>query len=150
MQEQPNLPPEPLAEKINMSEARYNDLVFMMLKYFLFLPAKVPGPRECDIRMCMQMGCQELFQEMVARDGIMTVVLRPDEQSPRRHDKMYDINPTLVFNEVIIYIEEHWLKEKVGEEIIQNMKIGLPLIIDRIMRTPEEDCAKENTEGAHG
>ena len=82
-----------------MSEARYNDLIYMTLKKLFFEPWGM-NPRECDIRVCMQMG----YRPMLDKAGPMAGILLPDEVSPRSHESTYDIDTDKALVESIDYM----------------------------------------------
>lgn len=132
-----------------MSEARYNDLVYMILKKTFFEPCGM-SPRECDIRICMQMGCPE----MLNKAGIMAAILLPNEKAPNSHDIQYTINYRRVFEECIEYIEDHWMKQTFDEAIGQEgthekmwqWLIEPNSVIDCILQTEEKLCGVYTTE----
>lgn len=131
--------------KLTMSEARYNDLVYLTLKKNLFEPmfGENASPRECDIRICMQLGCPELMKTA----GLTAAILSPNEVSGRSHTKILDIDTDAVFETITVYMEEHWLKQEldvafgrpnVRDEMLKFFNEG---IIPAIQSVPEEECA---------
>jgi hypothetical protein len=127
----------------NMSEARYNDLVYVTLKRFYFEPmlGEGHGPRECDIRVCMQMGHKPLLAEA----GPSAAILMPDEKSSASHDRFFDIDTEVVFDEIVTYMEDHWLKSTTAEAfkvegIVEDFREDYRKMIPVIMDLPEEQC----------
>ncbi len=130
---------------IKMSEARYNDLVYLTLKQFFFEPAKLGGPRQCDIRVCMQMGHLPLLEKA----GPAAMILSPTEQAPASHTDLLEIDTDRVFDETLTYVEDHWMKSTF-EEAYANPNIKAEMkkfydesLIPAIMATAEDQCAIE-------
>lgn len=126
-----------------MTEARYNDLCYMILKK-LFFEQGGASPRECDIRVCMQMGCPQ----MINKAGPLAAILLPNEKAPNSHSTLYTINYKNVFNECLDYLEDHWMKQTIDEayekEGTRNEMwqwiIAPGSLIDAINSIPEEQC----------
>lgn len=127
-----------------ISEARYNDMVYLFLKKCFFEPifGEGHGPRECDIRVCMQMG----HKEMLKNAPPSAMILSPTEIAPKSHEKLLDVDTDEVFNECINYMEDHWMKMTVEEssgepDVKTKMKDFFEKeIIPAIMDLPEEKC----------
>jgi hypothetical protein len=132
---------------VKISEARYNDLVYASLKKLYFEPIFGHGgcPRGCDIRVCMQMGCQN----MLLNAGPAAMILRPDEVPPNSHTILLEVDTDTVFKEIVNYMEDHWLKqtteEAFGCELAKKeMKEYFETqIIPCIMGVPEEQCGPQ-------
>lgn len=127
---------------VRISEARLNDLVYMALKRYFFEPmfGEDTNPRECDIRVCM---------DMVARDRItpMSAILLPDEVAGRSHQRMYDVDTSRILDEVVQYMEDHWLKRSVDEAfgipgVRDVMRSDYEEVLSVILEQAEEDCAR--------
>lgn len=131
---------------MKVSEARLNDLTYMALKRYFFEPFHNAGaipigaPRECDIRICMDMTCRERITSPMA------AILLPNEESPASHGKVYEVEPSRILDEVFDYIEGHWLKcdLDVGADSPgwkeRARKEYLEYIVPNCMELPEEDC----------
>ena len=127
--------------KIKMSQARYNDLVYMGLRYGWFKPMFGEGsrPRECDVRICMQLGNAEMLEEA----GPEAAVLLPDEKAPADHGRMLVVDTYRVLIEMRNFMEAYWLERGMDEEWWDWVKRGMwPVIIKVAMATREERCAK--------
>lgn len=130
------------AERMTMSEARLNDLVYMLLKKLYFEQFR-SAPRECDIRVCMQLSAPAL------RTGVQDAILLPDERSGRSHDKMLDVCFGEVFDECLRYLEDHWMKtsfeEATGDPNIKQKMWDWCAqgdnLFEIIKTAPEKDCA---------
>lgn len=124
---------------MRMSEARLNDLVYLTLKK-LFFESVGFNPRECDIRICMDLTCKERIK------SVMASILLPNEVSGRSHDVFYEVDPDACFEECMDYLEDHWMKqtfdEASGEEGTRSkMKAWyLENIVPCIMELEEEKC----------
>lgn len=122
-----------------MSEARYNDLVYLSLKKFFFDPT---CPRECDIRVCMQMGHPPMLAAAAEKHGPLSVaILSPTEKAPNSHEIMYNVDTDNVIEETLAYLEDHWIKgsfpTKDREAIKQQFhKHIVPIALE----IPEKDC----------
>lgn len=115
---------------LRISEARLNDMCYMLLKYNLGA-----NPRECDIRVCMDMAVPE--QRLVGRDPLMAMVLRPDEKSGRSHDVYYDVDPRRVYDETMTYLRDHW---RLARGRWCTKLEWITKIVPALMRTPEMQC----------
>lgn len=130
--------------KITMSEARLNDLVYMTLKKFYFEPAfgTNSNPRECDIRVCMNMAVPQTNTM-----GMAAAILSPDEVAPASHEKQYEVDTDVVLNETITYLEDHWMKMSFADaykdpKVMDNINDYYNKeIVPNIMATAEEECA---------
>jgi len=125
-----------------MSEARLNDVVFILLKYGFFQPmfGENAAPRECDIRICMDLSCPERIT------SIASAILLPDEVAPKSHTTMYDVDTDRVFDETVSYMEDHWLKMSAAEasgnpNIRDDMRKWFDDILPSLMEVPEDLCA---------
>jgi hypothetical protein len=128
---------------MKMSMARYNDLVYLGLKYGWFRPlfGDNAGPRQCDIRVCMQMGCAEMLKGA----GVEAAILWPDEMAPVDHNKMVEVDTLRVLTAMKVYMEDHWMKQHMGKEWWEWVaKEVWPNVIEAAMKTPEKECAKES------
>lgn len=127
--------------KTTISEARLNDIVYLTLRKLYFQPVfgETAAPRECDIRVVMNL----VVPKMVT--GIESMILRCDEVSPRSHTVMYDIDTDDVFEEAKVYMEDHWFKEKVSCDVVK-MKEFFDFMVEQAMKTPEDQCAVELTD----
>lgn len=134
---------------IKMTEARYNDLVYLTLKKLWFEPIFNSSPRECDIRVCMQMGNKIMLEQAVPNAAI----LLQNEFAPKSKTE-YEIDTDLVFYECKDYVENHWLKtttdevfgRPIGEEF---MKFYVECIIPSVMSVDEDKCAIVLEEGSN-
>ena len=115
-----------LPEKVRMSEARYNDLVYLTLKTLFFEPIFGGSPRECDIQVCMQMGNPAMLQEagMQAATTPSTI-----EATGARHDREYWIEPAVVLEAVLSYLEDHWMKKRFPAQARRQMESQYPKIV---------------------
>lgn len=119
---------------MRITEARLNDICYMVLKHAFFEPSLGTSPRECDIRVCMDMAAPE-------RITVMSAILLPNEKAGSRHDVWYEVDPGHVFDECIAYLEDHWIKEEFPQEWkTQARKEWTESIIPAILQTPEADC----------
>lgn len=136
-----------------MSEARLNDLVYITMKYLYFQPlfGDGSGPRECDIRVCMNVAVPQTIT------GPCTAwILLPDEVAPASHDTQYSVDTDAVFAACRTYMEDHWMKAPVGEvwptgpsggDTLQEMQQYFEtVVVPGVMSIDEADCAKK-TEG---
>lgn len=128
---------------MQISEARLNDLTYLALKRYFFQPmyGENACPRECDIRICMDMVCPK---ERIK--SLSQAVLLPNEKAGASHDIMYEVDPSNVLTTVIQYMEDHWLKssieqafkqDKVREEMEQDY---INNIIPHVLEAAEEEC----------
>ena len=135
--------PKLKSDTMQMSEARLNDLVYLTLKT-IFFGSQGMSPRECDIRVCMQMAVPEL------RTGFADAILRPDETAGKSHDKIVTVCHGLVFYHCLAYLEDHWMKQtfetasgnpSVKQEMWDwlNQSSGVFEVNEQM---PEEECAK--------
>jgi hypothetical protein len=129
-------------DRMQMSEARYNDLIYLLLKKLFFEPAELGGPRECDIRVCMQLAAPELLT------GPQDAVLLPGEQSGRSHTRTIEVCFGTAFDECLTYLEEHWMKqtmeEAAGDPVVKQAMWDWCCqqdgIFDTVKTLPEEQC----------
>ncbi len=128
--------PNKLPTSLTVSEARLNDICYMILKRYFF-ESWGYAPRECDIRVCMQLG----HPPMLAGVGLEAAILRPDEVAPKSHSRMYTINPQAVFDACIEYMEDHWMKQKVNKSFLRDARKDFVALLEDLMRVPEEECA---------
>lgn len=122
---------------VHISEARLNDMCYMVLKHAFFMHLTPNGcPRECDIRVCMDMSVPERIK------SVAHAILRPDERSGRSHSIFYDVDPERVFDECITYIEDHWIKRGLWakEEWTANKRKWMEELVPVLLKTQEEDC----------
>lgn len=132
---------------LKVSEARLNDLVYMALKRYFFEPMFGEGccPRQCDIRVCMDMACPERVT------SVMSAILLPNEVAPSSHERMYDVDPVRLFDQVAMYMEDHWMKQTVDEAFgkegvrAEMQKEYIEEIVPVIMEVPEDRCAVTET-----
>lgn len=92
--------------KVTISEARLNDLTYIALKRYFFEPVMGSSPRECDIRVCMDMAAPERIT------SVASAILQPNEVAGKSHTKVYEVDPEQVLEVAIGYIEDHWAKRK--------------------------------------
>lgn len=126
-----------------MSEARLNDLTYMALRHLFFVPMFGEGavPRECDIRICMDMACPE-----ERATSLQQAILWPNEVSGRSHEISYEVDTDRVLEEVIGYMEDHWLKQTMAEAYkdpdarAKAERFYREEIVRVVMETPEEKC----------
>jgi hypothetical protein len=122
---------------MNMSEARFNDLVYLTLKKLYFEPIFGIGasPRGCDIRICMNLSCPSMIK------SINAAILLPNEIAPRSHTIFYNIDTDKVFDECKDYMENHWLKQEISENWLKSAKDYYnEEIIRAAMSVSEEEC----------
>ena len=124
--------------KVQMSEARYNDLVYMALKCTFFEPVMGANPREADIRICMQMGSEEMMAKATLQDSILS----PTEVAPKSHDTQYQIDTDRVFEAVIDYLTDHWRATATKKQIRAMKKDFDTKILPSAMNTKEEECGQ--------
>ena len=123
---------------VKMSEARLNDLVYLTLGKLFFEGMKMM-PRECDIRVCMDMTCKE-------RMTVASAILLPNEVAGKSHDIFYEVDVDACFDECVSYMEDHWMKQTVddafGEEGTRDkMKAWYKeYIVPSVLGLPEEQC----------
>lgn len=116
-----------------MSEARFNDLVYMILKKMFFEPCIGEGnsPRECDIRVCMNMSQPKM---MTGKNPLLASILSPTEISPRSHEIFYDIDFDVVLKKCRNYMEDHWFKQKMPQEWVERSVEYYPMICEDVMK----------------
>jgi len=117
-----------------MSEARLNDLAYMALKRYFFQPWGRGNPRECDIRVVMDMAVPE-------RISVMSAILLPNEVSGRSHTKFYEVDTDRVLQEALDYMEDHWIKEELKSDFVTDVKADWPGVVEDVLKMPEESCA---------
>ncbi len=123
-----------------MSQARYNDLVYITLKKLYFEPAFGEGtnPRECDIRVCMNMAHPQMLQ---GENPLQAMILSPTEIAPKSHTTQYKINTQAVYNECKSYMEDHWFKQPMPKEWEDNNpQEYYNQILTTLMTIPEDKC----------
>lgn len=124
--------------RIRLTEARLNDMCYVMLKHAFFMHTPMTNPRQCDIRICMDMSAPERIT------SITNAILLPNERAGASHDVWYEVDPERVFDECITYIEEHWMKQEYDEGWKEESKrIWLNDMVPTLMKTPEAECAVE-------
>jgi len=92
--------------RMRVSDARLNDLCYMILKKLFFEPAGLGNPRGCDIRVCMDMAALETRQPT-----LQAAILLPDEQPSTDHEPRHDVEFGQVFDVCLAYLEDHWMKQ---------------------------------------
>jgi hypothetical protein len=128
-----------LPKKVKMSEARYNDLVYLTLKTFFVEPIYGGSPRECDIRVCMLMGNPAMRQTAGTEARTLTRTEFTHETAAARQE--YWIEPAVVLEAVLRYLEEHWMKERFPAKARREMNRQYRKIAQAVMATPEHECA---------
>lgn len=126
---------------MKMSQARYNDLVYMGLKYGWFEPLFGEGAmlRQADIRVVMQLGCP------VLRTGVRDAVLWPGEKAPADHGWEVEVDTDEVLAKMREYMEGHWMKQAMDKQWWKWVRERVwPAIIEAALSTPEEECAEES------
>lgn len=125
---------------VNISEARLNDLAYMALKKLFFeaMFGEGRGPRECDIRIVMDMT-------VPSRITPASAILLPNEKSGKSHTVFYDVDTDKVLTETIDYMEDHWLKQNIEEafgdpDVRTKMTEYYAEIVKVILDMPEADC----------
>lgn len=126
---------------MQISEARLNDIVYLTLKHFFFVPVygENASPRECDIRVCMDMACPARIT------SISSAILLPNEVSGKSHTKLYDVESDHVLDVCLDYLEDHWMKQTFeeaygNEDIKTEMKAHFETIIATCLGMPEDQC----------
>ena len=120
-----------------MSEARLNDLCYLGLKMIFFEPVLGANPRECDVRICMDMGVPE---RMKGR-GIEVAILDPDEVAPSSHVIQYDVDTDKVLEVIVEYVADHWVKQEPDAEGLVEFKTNAwPKIVKAVLAVPEDNC----------
>jgi hypothetical protein len=123
---------------IRISEARLNDFCYLLLKKAYFEPHfNNASPRECDIRVCMDMSAPE------KRASIASAILLPDEIAPSRHDVYYDVDPGQVFDVTMEYLVDHWRAEPDAKELKQFRKEWLTEIVPKLLEMEESACGPQ-------
>lgn len=128
--------------KAKISEARLNDICYMILKRYLFEPCYGEGacPRECDIRICMDMSAPERIT------SITNAILSPNEKSGKSHTIQYEVDLDHVLAVTVDYIEDHWLKQSIDEVFgpgsIESLKKDFfEGVLPTCLSIPEDQCA---------
>jgi hypothetical protein len=126
---------------VRMTEARLNDCCYILLKKAFFEPVFNAGPRQGDIRICMDMAAPERIT------SIMHAIISPNEQAGASHDTWYEVDPAHIFDVVYDYLVDHWRAEG---GIFENRATRLEArrqwvkdIFPVMMETPEEACGVE-------
>lgn len=130
-----------VAKTVRVSEARLNDMVYLALKKIFFEPIQGEGscPRECDIRVCMDIAVPERIK------SIQQAILLPNEVAGKSHTIFYEVEPDHVLSVVIDYMEDHWMKQTV-EEASGDPNVRTKLteffnqMVEALMQLPEEQC----------
>ncbi len=119
-------------QKLRMSEARYNDLVYLTLRYAYFMPVwgEEAAPRECDIRICMDMGMGKTTSP----------ILMPNERSGRRHDVEVEVDLDKVRDVCLDYLEQHWRMEWAEGGRKRFETEVWPKLVEAAMGTTEKEC----------
>lgn len=128
--------------KVTISEARLNDLAYMTLKKLFFEPVFGYNPRECDIRVVMNMVVPTTWKG----DPFSAAILLPNEKAPADHTSIHEIETDDVFEQTVDYMEDHWFKQPVEEVWEDNnvrgrMKEYFDQIVTGVMQVPEDECA---------
>lgn len=133
--------PNPAPKTLKMSEARYNDLVYLTLKKLFFEPVfgEESSPRGCDIRVCMELASDEMMMQLAHR-GVLSAILSPTEVAPTSHTQLYDIDTERVFDVCVDYISNHWAKQEPDPKAIVEFKELYKKIVETVMQVPEEKC----------
>lgn len=116
-----------------ITEARLNDLAYMALKRYFFEGWGM-NPRECDIRIVMDMSAPERIT------SIANAILSPNEKAGASHTTFYDVHPHEVLETAINYMEDHWIKQEIEESIKEQMRTDWLECIPVIMAVDEESC----------
>jgi hypothetical protein len=127
--------------KVQMSVARYNDLVYLGLKYLWFrqMFGKDAGPRGCDIRIVMQRGNDELLKKAEP----IRAILWAEENAPMGKEEV-EVDTDRVFDTMWTYMEDHWIKRRATKKWERWARKAWPKLIEAAMNTPEEGCAKDS------
>lgn len=134
--------PAPVKSLLRVSEARLNDMCYMVLKKVFFEPVGLGSPRQCDIRICMDLSAPE-------RVTVMSAILLPNERAGADHTKFYDIDPAKVFDETITYLEDHWRAEFGDEWKKGAREFWLSYMVPEMMAMAEETCAVDEAKNGH-
>lgn len=119
---------------MKISEARLNDWCYILFKQVMGMP-----PRECDIRICMDMSAPDDRIHSASQ-----AILMPDEVAGKSHTIAYDVDPIIVFDAVTGYIEDHWIKEELEQQWKDEaLRVWTDEMVPDLMKVKEEDCAKE-------
>lgn len=119
---------------VRISEARLNDFCYMLLKKTYFEPVYGTGPREADIRICMDMSAPERIT------SITQAILLPNEVAGKSHTTMYDVDLGHVYDVTIEYLTDHWRVRWPEGAIEGNKRIWLEELVPTMMGMPEEEC----------
>lgn len=123
---------------VRVSEARLNDFCYILLKKLYFEPALGTGPRQCDIRICMDMSVPEQRIKSAAQ-----AVLLPNERAGSSHETMYDVDLEEVYDQTVAYIVDHWRAEFPEGAIEENKRMWLEDIVPQMMEIPEDQCGPD-------
>lgn len=124
----------PVLNKI--SEARLNDLVYVFLKYTFFLPAMNSNPRECDIRVCMDLT----VLSRAKKDPMRAMILLPNEEAGRSHETFYDVDTDRLTEVCLDYISDHWMKQEIPASVRDETKNWYADLLPTLLAIPEEQC----------
>ena len=116
-----------------ITEARLNDFAYMALKRYFFEGWGM-NPRECDIRIVMDMSAPERIT------SIANAILSPNEKAGASHTTFYDIDLYEVLEVAISYMEDHWIKEEIDGSIKEQMREDWRQCVPVIMKVEEELC----------
>ncbi len=123
---------------VRISEARLNDIVYMTLKNLFFVPCFNINPRECDIRICMDMAVPERIKSPAQ------AILLPNEQAGKSHTIFYEVDTDRLLSECIDYLEDHWMKQSLsdvfGEDADKKAKEWFAEMLPVLLEMPEEGC----------
>ncbi len=129
--------------KVTISEARFNDLVYLTLKRYFFEPMYGEGtyPRECDIRVVMNMVHHDTWKG----PPLAAAILLPGEVAPSSHDARYEVETDDILAESTNYVEDHWLKcpiEEASGNPTWKAVVGddFKKVVELILGLPEESC----------
>ena len=103
------------------------------------------APRGCDTRVCMNLIESATFK---GSNPFAAAILLPHEKAPASHTTLYDVDTDATLEHCITYMEDHWLKQPVEEafgdkEVRPRMKDFYKEIVQAALKTPEDDCARE-------
>ena len=118
---------------MKITEARLNDFVYLTLKK-LFFEAWGMNPRECDIRICMDLTCKERIT------SVQQAILSPNEVAGKSHDITYEVEPEAIFSECVDYMEGHWIKQQIPKKERRKMRKFFDDFVPCVMAVPEEQC----------
>jgi hypothetical protein len=122
---------EPVGDEVaySMSEARLNDLVYLIFKQTMDMP-----PREADLIFMMQMACPDLLKEAGPSAGIVI----PGKRAGGSHDKVVRVLRSDLIEATLGYMEDHWWKQELSDEERANWtKVLFEPVLDLALKLPE-------------